>query len=115
MITAGNNYGWPCWEGTIHTPQYDWGSGPGLALCPTLDMTPPVYSYLHPDPPVIQWNENVASISGLAGYNGRIYYNDYTVVSVKRVGGVMRHGRGATCRRDVQARTHLSPLCGVLC
>ena len=53
------NIGWPCWEGPIHTPEYDWGTGPGAALCAGITMTLPVAARLHPTPPVIQWSGNV--------------------------------------------------------
>ena len=71
LIKPGLNYGWPCWEGPIHTPEYDWSSGPGSQgpggiMCSAINMTLPVYSYAHPVPPIIQWSGNVMSISGLA-------------------------------------------------
>ena len=31
----------------MHTPEYDWGTGPGAALCSNIVMTPPVFAYIH--------------------------------------------------------------------
>ena len=95
--------GWPCWEGPIHTPQYDWGTGPGLAICPTITMTLPAFSYEHPVPPIAQWSGNIASISGLAGLGTRIYYNDMTV-------GVIRSIDAATYGGDTLVATNVYPV-----
>lgn len=71
------NFGWPCWEGNNVQTDFQYLQFPACnQLYAAANDVKPLYFYLHPPNAV----GNIASISAVAGYNGRIYYGDYTQV-----------------------------------
>jgi glucose/arabinose dehydrogenase len=67
FVTSGNNYGWPCWEGSRRT---GWS---GLAGCAGVSTALPAHSYPHAGSP---YGSN-ASITGGAVYTGQSYPDQY--------------------------------------
>ena len=75
---AVKNFGWPCYEGVNRQDSYD---GADVATCESMYAAGdvfdrPVFAYPHPERP--DPGANYASISAIAGFDGRIYFGDYT-------------------------------------
>ena len=100
LAAAGGNYGWPCYEGTIRTPEYS-----GHPTCAAeyakegtpAAASPPVYDYSH--------EGLAASITGGPGYAGTEFPASY-------VGGVF-FGDYATGRMSVLRLADDDSLAGV--
>ena len=91
--SVGENFGWPCYEGSARQPGYD---NQNLAICESLyatsgAVTPPHYSYRHSDQviPGESCPLGGSSIAGLAfafygggpyppEYDGALFFADYT-------------------------------------
>lgn len=77
IALGGENFGWPCFEGPTRQEAYE---SHDLAECEQLyadgSATNPFYSYPHPANP--DETGNYASVSALAGHQGRIWFGDYT-------------------------------------
>jgi glucose/arabinose dehydrogenase len=67
FVTAGNNYGWPCWEGGQRT---GWSQLPG---CAGVTTSLPLHSYPHAGSP---YGVN-ASVTGGVVYTGQTYPEQY--------------------------------------
>lgn len=63
FITAGNNYGWPCWEGELRT---GWSE---MAGCAGVSTVKPLHGYSH--------NGTNASVTGGVVYTGQSYPEAY--------------------------------------
>jgi glucose/arabinose dehydrogenase len=75
FLQENKNYGWPCFEAMIRTPEYVNFQVPVCAaMVEQGTNTPPAYSYAHPQ--VVA--SMVTSISAVGSYNNRIYVGDYT-------------------------------------
>ena len=91
--SVGENFGWPCYEGSARQPGYD---NQNLAICESLyatsgAVTPPHYSYRHSDQVIPGESCPIggSSIAGLAfafygggpypaEYDGALFFADYT-------------------------------------
>lgn len=67
FVTAGNNYGWPCWEGSVIA---QWNVYPE---CKGVTTTLPTHAYRHTTSP---YGIN-ASVTGGVVYNGQSYPEQY--------------------------------------
>jgi len=94
LVSAGGDYGWPCYEGTVHTPEY--ADDPDCATEYAKEGTaeaarPPVYEYPHDGA-----NSSITGGPVYAGdqfpssYAGVVFFGDY----VKGTLGFFRLGAG---------------------
>jgi glucose/arabinose dehydrogenase len=71
IVTAGNNYGWPCWEGTLRTA---WNA---YAECAGVTPAQPVYSYPHVGGSSVTGGVVYTGESYPEEYRGRYFFGDY--------------------------------------
>jgi glucose/arabinose dehydrogenase len=71
LVTAGNNYGWPCWEGTRTTA---WSGQPG---CAGVTTALPLYSYPHVGGSSVTGGVVYTGDSYPDKYKGRYFFGDY--------------------------------------
>ena len=77
-VTSPDNHGWPCYEGRLPRDEY---AALGSPLCAALaggGATDPIFSYPHNA-------SGLASISALEGFEGALYYGDYTLRTLSSV------------------------------
>jgi glucose/arabinose dehydrogenase len=72
LIAPGNNYGWPCWEGTVRMPGYQ-----DLPECAGVTTAPPLWSYPHVGGGSITGGVHYTGTSYPAQYRGRYFFGDY--------------------------------------
>ena len=90
LVEPGKNYGWPCYEGPIHTPLYE--SEPRCQQEYAKEgtpeaLTPPAWSYANPLNP----DDGASIIAGPvyagpnypAGYAGKLFVGDYAAGWIK--------------------------------
>ena len=89
IITPGGNYGWPCYEGTIRTPNYrdDPRCSVLYAKAGTADAAvPPIHDYPHPAAGAAITGGPVYRGPGYpAGYAGSVFFADYVNGFIKRL------------------------------
>lgn len=67
LVTPGQNYKWPCWEGRIKTPGYT-----DLKQCANVTNTPPMWNYNHGG-----GSNQGDSVTGGVVYTGKSYPTAY--------------------------------------
>jgi glucose/arabinose dehydrogenase len=104
FVTAGGNYGWPCWEGLTHTPGYSSDprcSDPNTGIY-TQSTVPPVYVFDHSHPGPF----GLAVVAGPtytgtgypAGFAGTVFFGAYGGGFVRRL--VVNDARQVTAVED---------------
>lgn len=87
IYRKGGNYGWPCYEGSLHTPNY------GEANCADLyaregtssGATPPTYEYGRELGQAVIGGPVISNSSWPAAYQGDILFGDYVQGWIKRL------------------------------
>jgi glucose/arabinose dehydrogenase len=91
LASGGEDFGWPCWEGNVHTPTHGYKDSPECAsYYSTVTPTAPALFYPHVSYPVDPADcHNAASGNAIiggptymgnqypAGYRGTIFFGDY--------------------------------------
>jgi glucose/arabinose dehydrogenase len=88
ISAGGGSYGWPCYEGTIHTPGYD-----AMAECATeyakeataSANTGPVYDYAHQGSSAIIGGPTYQGTEYPSGFRDRIFFGDYAAGFIKTI------------------------------
>ena len=72
LIAPGNNYGWPCWEGTVKSNGYR-----DLPECIGKTTAPPLWSYPHVGGAAITGGVRYTGTNYPQQYRGRYFFGDY--------------------------------------
>jgi glucose/arabinose dehydrogenase len=80
LVTAGNNYGWPCWEGSLKT---GWAVYPE---CNGVATTLPLYSYPHVGGSSVTGGVVYTGESYPEKYRGRYFFGDYVDKTIWSMG-----------------------------
>jgi glucose/arabinose dehydrogenase len=73
VVSPGNNYGWPCWEGNARTPGYS-----DLPECATATTATPIVTIQHPLAQAIVGGVVYGGTAYPEAYRGRYFFGDYT-------------------------------------
>jgi hypothetical protein len=89
LLQPGRNYGWPCYEGTIHTPGYGDDSRCATEYAregtSSADVLPD-FNYEHPNPSSADVGGPLYTGSAYpAGYSGSAFFGDYVRHFVQRM------------------------------
>lgn len=72
IVAAGNNYGWPCWEGNVKTA---WSNT--YAECANVSSAQPVYSYPHVGGSSVTGGVVYTGHTYPDAYHGKYFFGDY--------------------------------------
>jgi glucose/arabinose dehydrogenase/PKD repeat protein len=95
---GGHNYGWPCYEGSIHTPGYQ-----DLAQCQAQYANPPIaptYEYEHGGSLSVLGGLTYSGDAYPAEYSGSIFFGDYSGGFLRRLVANGTGGYGAQAFAD---------------
>jgi glucose/arabinose dehydrogenase len=72
LIAPGNNYGWPCWEGTVKSNGFK-----DMPECAGKTTAPPLWSYPHSGGGSVTGGVIYTGTSYPLAYRGRYFFGDY--------------------------------------
>jgi len=85
VIYRGANYGWPCWEGAVHTPGAHGQNQECLDLYAAGGVTGPVYDYERSIGKSITGGPTYSGSQFPADYQGDFFFADYVSGFIKRL------------------------------